>query len=181
MFKVINCGKMPTRATKYSVCVDLYANADVVINAGDTAIIHLGVCIDENYLLDKFTQHLTATSSQVKRFDAVRQYDLFLNGHYLQLEPRSSLRAKGLQAGTGIIDLDFKDEICLILSNPIVDVIQFQDGIVKQVGVNGLMDFKISKGDRIAQIMLCEHKSYLFGIESEEERNGGMGSTDERD
>ena len=35
----------------------------------------------------------------------------------------------------------------------------------------------IKKGDRVAQITLLEQKSYLFGIESEEERNGGFGST----
>jgi dUTPase len=39
-------------------------------------------------------------------------------------------------------------------------------------------DFYIHKGDKIAQIMLCPHKTYLFGIESEDERTGGFGSTD---
>ena len=36
MFKTINGGKLPTKATKFSAAVDLYANADVVIKAGDT-------------------------------------------------------------------------------------------------------------------------------------------------
>jgi len=48
MFKVVNKGKMPTRATKYSAAVDLYANEDVVIGG-------LGVCID----IQKFTSDIT--------------------------------------------------------------------------------------------------------------------------
>ena len=36
----------------------------------------------------------------------------------------------------------------------------------------------MKKGDKIAQCTLLEHKSYLFGIESEEVRVGGIGSTD---
>lgn len=32
-------------------------------------------------------------------------------------------------------------------------------------------------GDKIGQIILLEHKAYLFGIESDVERNGGFGST----
>ena len=39
MFKTINGGKLPTKATRFSAAVDLYANADVVIKAGETAKI----------------------------------------------------------------------------------------------------------------------------------------------
>jgi len=46
--------------------------------------------------------------------------------------------------------------------------------------VNDVYDeaYEIKKGDRIAQITLLEHKSYLFGIDSEVKRDGGFGSTD---
>lgn len=37
--------------------------------------------------------------------------------------------------------------------------------------------YTIKKGDKIAQIMMCEHKTHWFGIESEAERKGGFGST----
>jgi len=42
-------------------------------------------------------------------------------------------------------------------------------------------NFIIKKGDKIGQLILLEHKSSLFGIESEDERNGGFGSTDKKE
>ena len=55
MFKVLDGATAPTRATKYSAMVDLYANADVVIGAGETKIIPLGVKIDIEYIKSIFT------------------------------------------------------------------------------------------------------------------------------
>lgn len=81
MLKTINGGKMPTRGSKYSAGIDLYANEDVLIGVGETKIVPLGVCLDENRVFPVDT--------------------------YLALEPRSSLRAKGIISGTGIIDIDF--------------------------------------------------------------------------
>lgn len=124
----------PTKGSKYSAAIDLYAREDVMIYADTTAIIPLGVTIDSVQVLP------------------------ILHNHYLQLEPRSSIRAKGLQAGTGIIDLDYVDEIKLILHG--------SDS-----------KYTVHKGDKIAQIMLCEHKTYLMGVETEDVRDGGLGST----
>ena len=173
MFKVINGGMMPTRGTEFSACVDLYANADIVIGAGETAVIPLGVCVDFSNL----------STDEHWREAFGRKEVFFKKSHYLQLELRSSLRAKGLQAGTGIIDLDYKDEICLILSNPYTNKkqrVEVTNEYGQGIGCRFIESagYKILKGDRIAQIMLCEHKSYLFGIESQDVRNGGMGSTD---
>lgn len=39
MFKTVLDGKLPTRGSKYSACVDLYAREDVVIGAGETKLI----------------------------------------------------------------------------------------------------------------------------------------------
>ena len=98
----------------------------------------------------------------------------FLKSHYLQLNPRSSLRAKGLISNTGIIDMDYTQEIKIIIHNPIT-ANNFDD-------VSGTLeydtDYIIKKGDKIAQITLIEHKSYLFDIDTAEERKGGFGSTD---
>lgn len=127
----------PTKGSKYSSAVDLYAAEDCIIFAGETKIVGLGVSID----LDKakFFQH----------------------NHYLQLEPRSSLRAKGILAGTGIIDLDYPDEIKLIIH-----------------GSESLQGrFNINKGDKIAQILLKEHKTFLLDIYTDDIRVGGFGST----
>lgn len=156
MFKVLNEVCQPTRATKYSAMVDLYAREDVVIGAGETKIVPLGVKISEDGL-----QKLLVNSG--------REFmdDYFKKSHYLELHPRSSLRAKGLIIGVGVIDLDYPDEIGLIVHNPIANDIKHNS--------NG--DYTINKGDKVSQCTLMEHKGYLLGIESDTERNGGFGST----
>ena len=165
MFKVLTEGCEPIRATKHSAAIDLYASEDVTIPAGKTAMIGLGVCID----LD---------TPQLAEMKTLGTYNDFLQSHYLALEPRSSLRAKGLVAGTGIIDLDFKDELKLILINPITDVQGVREGTIDVTGSGeNCFRYYIKKGDRIAQVMLLEHKSSLFNIGSDVERTGGFGST----
>ena len=160
MFEILDGATAPTRATKYSAMVDLYANADVVIGAGETKIIPLGVKIDIEYIESIFT-----TQNYCVHSDTLNE---FLSTHFLELHPRSSLRAKGLIIGVGVIDLDYPDEIGLIVHNPILDV---------SFGVYNGDAFKISKGDKVAQCTLMEHKGYLMGIESDAERSGGFGST----
>ncbi len=41
--------------------------------------------------------------------------------------------------------------------------------------------FNISKGDKVAQCTLKEHKGYLMGYETETLRTGGFGSTDNKE
>lgn len=166
MLTTIKGGITPTKGSKYSAAVDLYANEDVIIGAGETAIIGLGVVIDSKGLTE-------AVVIDCEGYLRPHTIDQFLEQHYLQLEPRSSIRTKGLQAGTGIIDLDYKDEIKLILTNPLCKV-QFGE---MNKGCNGENVYQIKKGDKIAQIMLKEHKTFLMGIESNDERTGGLGST----
>lgn len=154
MFKILEGATAPTRATKYSAMVDLYANADVVIGAGETHIVPLGVKIDKGSIKDSLEdwEHIGG----------------FMESHYLELHPRSSLRAKGLIIGVGVIDLDFPDELGLIVHNPI-DYTTFHN--------ESYSEYIIRKHDKIAQCTLKEHKGYLLGIESEVERVGGFGST----
>ena len=94
-----------------------------------------------------------------------------LKSHYLEIALRSSLGVKGLiiSNGIGIIDLDYPDEIGLIVHNPVTDV---------TFGVYNGSRFIINKGDKVAQCTLKEHKGYLMGYESEILRTGGFGSTD---
>lgn len=177
MFKILDEVCKPTKGSKYSAAIDLYSAEDIVIGVGETVKVPLGVCIDEKLMYN-------LTNSYLQREPIVDDFDRFKDSHYLQLEPRSSLRAKGLIAGTGIIDLDYKDEIMIILHNPITYSWNenFEDGTVDYIthlhnGAEGTNIYKIKKGDKIAQILLKEHKTYLMGVDTEDERVGGLGST----
>lgn len=158
MLKTLWGGKEPTKGSKYSAATDLYAQDDFIMEVGETRIIPLGVCIDSYKLQDlamsETNIYFNYTSQEVE--DITYR---FLESHYLQLEPRSSIRAKGIISCSGIIDIDYKDEIKIILHN-----------------FSG-EQFTINKHDKIAQIMLKEHQSFLFGIDTEDERVGGLGST----
>ena len=181
MFKVLIKGCEPTRGSKYSACVDLYASEDMVINAGETKLVGLGVAIDENFFLYDIGGMFIGSSGEIERNADNDAIETFVRTHYLQLMLRSSLGKRGLilPNGVGIIDLDYKDEIKMIIHNPLKDVtheeIDTETGDYYKHTYS--LPYEIRKGDRIAQITLLEHKSYLFDIESEEERKGGFGST----
>lgn len=77
------------------------------------------------------------------------------------LELRSSMRKNGLSAlGVGIIDLDYQDEILLMVQN-----------------VDPVRSVKIASGDRVAQLIFLPIIR-PNGIEVKQvERKGGVGST----
>jgi len=160
MFKVLKNGTAPTRGSKYSACVDLYASNDVIIGAGETAVVGLGVCIDfsDNW---KYKNGMVDSHcfGVIKENIEHNSFRYFKKTHYLQLNPQSSIRSKGLISGVEVIYLDFEQEIKIIIHNP------YQNS-----QHNG--NYPIKKGDKLAQITLLEHKSYLFGCD------GGFGSTD---
>ena len=182
MLKTINNGKQPTKATKYSAGIDLYANEDVVIGAGETVMVGLGVCIDLKYLLKNLEKEIgfehkcgTILVGEAKeeyckkKNELENKFETFCRTHYLELHPQSSLRAKGLVAGVEIIPLDYKDEIKIIIHNPIKLTTKYHwwsDGTCEPNGKTVMEDdrFEIKKGDKIAQILLKEHKSYLLDI-----------------
>uniref|UniRef100_UPI0040486010 hypothetical protein n=1 Tax=Aliarcobacter sp. TaxID=2321116 RepID=UPI0040486010 len=169
MFRVLVEGCEPTKGSKYSAAIDLYASEDVVIGAGETAMVGLGVCIDEEKLYSMIFAHYPDLDYEYTN-EVIEQ---FMHSHYLQLEPRSSLRVKGLIAGTGIIDLDYKNEIKLVIHNPVGN--HFSN--IQERSYFSTNKFNIKKGDKIAQILLKGHKTYLVGIETSTTRNGGFGST----
>ena len=110
MFKTVNNGKLPTRGSKYSACVDVYANETVVVGAGETVMIGLGVVIDEDELKKMIYETYFNNAYGKPRVESVGisyYSEHFLSSHYLQLMPRSNLRAKGLISNVGIIDLDY--------------------------------------------------------------------------
>lgn len=167
MFKILDKECTPTRGSKFSAAVDLCSSEDVAIGAGETKKIPLGITLD----YDKFPLYI---KNNMKSF-------------YLELHPRSSIMTKnGLIGNVGIIDIDYTGEICMIFHNPICGdeaFIENEDGDIHNEFIGGNLNnyYTIKKGDRIAQITLLEHKSYLFNIHSEDERVGGFGSTDKKD
>jgi dUTPase len=194
MFKSINGGKLPERATKYSAGFDVFANEDMVIGAGETKVIGLGICIDNDFFID--VSHgameqrrdwimqdkgflLDADEEQVKEI-ADEAWESFFEAHYIELHPRSSLRAKGLGGGVGIIDMDYKNEIKMIIHNPIRSKVrEFESGLCER-SMDITNNFEIKKGDKIGQLILKRHEGWLLPAEytKDEERVGGFGSTD---
>lgn len=152
MFKSLNGGLLPQRATKHSAGFDVFANENVVIGAGETALVGLGIALDENQI-EELHDRLRGTGCNKRLF----------MGLYLELHPRSSLRAKGLSGGVGIIDIDFKDEIKMIITNP----------------SDRQERYTIKRGDKIGQLILKRHEGNLMPIEYTQqiERIGGIGST----
>lgn len=172
MFEVLDEVCTPTKGSEFSACIDLYARRDIVISAGETVLVPLGVKIGN---LDNLFKSLSKEDKEI-------QIDMFKKSHQLNLHIRSSMSAKyGLTIanGTGIIDMDYDGEIMICLHNPI----DIQD-ICFAVNDNDISELhnpsfrEIKRGQKVAQISLVEHKSYLFGVESVDKRAGGFGSTD---
>lgn len=182
MLKALYEHTTPKRATKYSAYTDLFSAEDVIIGASETKIIKLGVKIDWRAIM-KICASLEPFSTAD---DDIKEYEKFMSSHYLEIALRSSLGVKGLiiANGIGIIDLDYPDEIGLIVHNPLQISSQRYENLVSG-GVRYLNDsyvgnsvFQIKKGDKVAQCTLKEHKGYLMGYETETLRTGGFGSTD---
>lgn len=162
MFKVLDEACTPKRGTMYSAYVDLFSREYVSIAQGETKIVKLGIKLD----MEKCC--LFSNSS-------------FMTSHYLEIALRSSLAAKGLiiSNGIGIIDLDYPDEIGLIVHNPMKFASEGTSLITgfapHQVVRN--KSFEILKGDKVAQCTIKEHMGYMMGYESDVIREGGFGST----
>ena len=173
MLKILDEACTPKRGTKYSAYVDLFAREDVIIGAGETKIVKLGVKLD----LDKLKENMTKYSmlSSIKSNEI---FDLLCKRHYLEVALRSSLGVKGLiiANGIGIIDLDYPNEISLIVHNPTKIAYERAEDTSGYVECDDI--FIINKGDKVAQCTLKEHKGYLMGVDTEEKRTGGFGSTD---
>ena len=196
MFKSVNGGRLPTKGSKYSACVDVYANEDVTIDAGDTKIVGLGIALDEELMFERLwsmskkeaevsldLRKISGTKNDGLDYEAMLvNFENFKISSYIQLMLRSSLGAKGLilPNGVGVIDMDYRDEIKMIVHNPIhADNLVWEDDKMENL-VIGYSSVTINRGDRIGQMALLEHQSYLFGIDSVEVRVGGFGSTGER-
>lgn len=168
MFKSINGGLLPQRATRFSAGFDVFANEDVVIGAGETKLIGLGVCLDQEQI----------EMMLIKKM--INVYD-WMSCHMIELCLRSSLGVKGLilPNGHGVIDIDYKNEIKMIIHNPLKPYPVREDGRTRTY-VMGTDTYKVKKGDKIGQLILKRHEGWLLPTEytKDEERTGGFGSTD---
>ena len=163
MFKILDEACKPKRSTKYSAYIDLFSREDMTIGAGETKVIPLGVKL----ALNKLSKALFEVSYSyiLRSHNKVLQeeFDKFMKSHYLEIVLRSSLGIRGLTIpnGKGIIDLDYPDEIGLIIHNLIK--MSTNQGIPDQYL---LKPFYIKKGQKVAKCALKEHKSYLMGDEA---------------
>lgn len=102
-------------------------------------------------------------------------------GYQIEIRPRSGISFKTplrIPNAPGTIDSGYKGELCVIMSNTSIR----NDGIYsleEKNNHNGV--YHISKGDRIAQIILTKYNKIKFNevkhIDSIDNRGGGFGST----
>ena len=145
--------KIPTYAHKGDAGMDVYSTIDVTIAPGETKLIPLGFKV------------------------AIPE------GYELQVRPRSgfSLRTHLRVANApGTIDSGYRDEVGIILHNCAPTIQDFGDGRAETCLYGH--SYTISKGDRIAQLVLQAVPTALFIKTSDiskigEDRNGGWGST----
>ena len=185
MFEILEECCTPKRGTKYSAYVDLFAREDVTIGAGETKIVKLGVKLDMDFFESMFNpdklDFKTAKVGGLYSDDELRiqkhQLHNFLKSHYLEVALRSSLGVKGLiiANGTGKVDLDYPNEIGLIVHNPID--LNFICDYLANRDYKKYSNFKIKKGDKVAQCTIAPHEGFLMGYESDVVRISGFGST----
>lgn len=145
--------KIPTYAHKGDAGMDVYSTIDVTIAPGETKLIPLGFKV------------------------AIPE------GYELQVRPRSgfSLRTHLRVANApGTIDSGYRDEVGIILHNCAPTIQDFGDGRAETCLYGP--SYTISKGDRIAQLVLQAVPTALFIKTPDiskigEDRNGGWGST----
>lgn len=128
----------PVRSTSGAVGYDLFSNEPVVVPARGTTIVKTGIRM------------------------------VIPSGHYGRVAPRSGLAAKhSIDVGAGVIDPDYRGEICVILFN------------------HSSVEFSLPKHSRIAQLILerCSVlpvqivSDELYEMTTTDRGTGGFGST----
>ena len=149
--------KMPTYAHFTDSGMDIYALEDITIAPGETKLIPTGLKV------------------------------AIPSGYELQVRPKSGrcLRTKLRVANTpGTIDAGYRDEIGVIVDNiePFIKSAQMgEGGILYNVEFGS--SYTIGKGEKFAQLVLCEvPKAAFFQVEhvsdiANDGRNGGFGSS----
>ena len=106
------------------------------------------------------------------------------NGYEVQIRARSGISAKTplrLSNCVGTIDSGYRGEIGVIMTNTSKEYHKYGDFYYID-GEQGYGTYKIRKGDRIAQMILCRYEKILLKETTDaaaigEDRGGGFGST----
>jgi dUTP pyrophosphatase len=148
--------KMPTYAHLSDAGMDIYATEDITIAPGETVLVPTGL---------KCALPL---------------------GYELQVRPKSGrcLKTKLRVANTpGTIDAGYRDEIGVIIDNiePFIKSAEIDEN-GRLYNVEFGSSYTIGKGEKFAQLVLCEvPKAVFYEVESVagigEDRQGGFGST----
>lgn len=152
--------KMPTYAHLTDSGMDVYLTEDVTIKPGETKLIPTGIKV------------------------------AIPLGYELQVRPKSgrSLKSKLRIANTpGTIDAGYRDEIGIIVDNidPVIKEAEM-DETGRLYNILWGSNITLSKGEKIAQLVLCEvPKAIFYEVESvgtieNDGRKGGFGSTGDK-
>lgn len=159
--------KIPQYAHSTDSGLDIFALEDITIHPGETKLVPTGIKV------------------------------AIPLGYELQVRPKSgrSLKTKFRIANTpGTIDSGYRDEIGVIIDNiepPIKDITYDTDLVdgKPKITITSILhgsDFHIGKGEKFAQLVLCEvPKAVFYTVDKVEEigenRGGGFGSTGLKD
>ena len=127
-------GHVPTKATPGSACYDVYSSIDITIRPGGTEKVALDIGFK------------------------------FLKKYVCRAYPRSSIPVLPTFLGGGVIGSDYRDNICVILTN------------------FAASNVEIKTGSKIAQIMFLKPEEVCFDeVDEFDDRTvrgtGGFGST----
>ena len=133
--KISEKAKLPERKSKEAAGYDLFSSENTVVPKRSRKMIHTGIVLE---IPQTFFGRIASRSGL-------------------------SLR-KGIETGAGIIDSDYRGEICVILHNHSDD------------------DFPVSIGESIAQIIFLKHEVFdivetLQDVGTTERGSNGFGST----
>lgn len=144
---------IPKYATLGSSGFDLVAIEDVELRPSETRLVKTGLAIDVG------------------------------TGYELQVRPRSGLSLKSplrVANSPGTVDSDYRGEICVIMTNTDSFLYPTSNGYIFP-DLADVIPYKIKKGDRIAQGVVCAVEQANFevvdNLDETDRGSGGFGST----
>lgn len=134
---------VPTRNNTLDAGLDLYAAEDMFIAQNETKVVKTGVAI------------------------------AIPAGYVGKIEDRSSMAAKGLRTGAGVVDSGYTGEVGVVIHN--ITNASVKDPVLWRNG------YKIKRGDKIAQILVYKVErpevTVITSLENSERGGNGFGSS----